>query len=1244
MEPVTSYSSNAGERADGGRRAAGTLLRTIAAGRAVLVLGQRHSTGLVDELIRDVATLSGAAEQPNLQEQLEELETASRVEEVRRAFGRHRPNDDLLEIARCPWSMAAVSAVDPLPLEAFNQVGSDSGRRLRVLFPSQARSLSASVNPAVLTVIRLFGSTDEQVPAHLPPLTAMALRQRRAFDVAPVLQQLPFLAASGAMVIAGVGEDDWLPLDVLALACSALPAGSVHWFLGHEKPAKPSDFDDFGDALVVHEGTLPDFLRDNAATDAGRRLAEAQETALSADDHIISYGRPGETKRIVLSAQEWRSMAQSAVILDDAATATPPPLSADEMRTEFRHFLRGTQRPPDWSAIVRGFLYSRDAGYELAKAVEAALTQIGSVNPIESTEQYAVNYSRRPILLTGPPASGKSRILHWLAVHLRQRGHVVLYVAPVAGRLKIEAIERVCRLLQSRGAQGVVVLGDELDNAEYAQLAEALAAAGRNAVVVGSARHSPPKFKPDDDPRFMADREPDYKPIPVERRLSGQEIAKFRKYLEDHGERTEGLTAAVIGDPYFFLLLYYLLPDARGNVRLRVGEAYDRLARALDAAGRAAEGSDPKGNSELREQLKAAASQLFPGVDFDRGAEAEAASPFAHSEATRNALDLALLCARLKRPIPVDLLLRVFGTDFIRHYAAFSRRLGDSDLMYETVDEYGALVLGTDHDELARLALGVVRPSLPDQVRLLEPLVDAVQWRESNYPGDDPYQDYCIEILRLVGPRGAYADDYSSPASLELLAQVLERIRRGLQVRIPKLLLLEAQALRLLANRDGDYETSLHHAMSAIEILEQAEEVLQARRATDTRNLELHNLLTTRAAVHGYKIGAHLRRLKQVHKTSPGSSEEQILRSAIEDELELVSLYVGRTRALGRTSFFPLDVNFWTLRDVVGQIPGLSEAERIRFIAEMASILETAVEEPLEPRQVQRFLSRRIELAELEGQHAVSAELAEGMRREGDFSGYCQIIRSQVYDLRTRRARSPASARQGLNRLLTLDEAVWRSRVAMALAHHLWMEAHLPGGQVGGADPVYAACTREEWEQWSEILRARLGFSEDEDSAFVTFCLAWALLQLSEPHAALSQIGALEANSAGSRRRVGCLAVLSGDDGNPKKYRAVARRRQGDVWICYMPQLLTEIRVPPAVLGSAADLQVGTEIQIFVGLNYRGLLPWDRRTDTRRPPVPASRRGTPGGADGPPRPAAPVGPSPVRPSPAMMPPRQPRGQ
>jgi len=149
------------------------LLQCIAAGRAVLVLGQRHTPGLVDDLIRDIAALSGTQPQANLHEQMQQLGTPSRVEEVRRAFTRHVPQDVLIEIASCPWSLAITSAIDPVPFEAFARTGGGASRRLRILYPPQARALSATTNPAALSMVRLFGSVDEQTVTQLPPLTRL---------------------------------------------------------------------------------------------------------------------------------------------------------------------------------------------------------------------------------------------------------------------------------------------------------------------------------------------------------------------------------------------------------------------------------------------------------------------------------------------------------------------------------------------------------------------------------------------------------------------------------------------------------------------------------------------------------------------------------------------------------------------------------------------------------------------------------------------------------------------------------------------------------------------------------------------------------------------------------------------------------------------------------------------------------------------------------------------------------------
>lgn len=1200
------------------------LLDSIVDSRAVLLLGQRHTPGLPDQLIRDIAALAHTEPKSSLSAQLYDLGSASRLEGVRQAFVRQIASDNLLSIASCPWSLVLTSAIDAAVFEAFARVGGQAGQRLRILYPQQARSLAVSANSSSLSVVRLFGSFDEQTVDFQPPLNAPALRRRQMFDVGRVLQQLPFVAARGCLVVDGVGADDWLPLDLLALACSSMPPGSLHWFRGHENPVGPQTLEDFGDSLVVHDGTLAEFIFRVMAGSEADRLRIAQDSVVSIDDHVISHGRSGRRKQIVLTPQEWRSVSQAAVILDDIATASPLPLLQDQERAEFRLFLRGLHRPPDWAGIMRGYIFERSVAPKLITRVEEALFNLGSVNPVTTAADPAVNYSRRPILLTGPPACGKSRLLHWLAVQLRQRGHVVVYATPSGGRFKPEALERVCRLLEERGAPGVALLADDLDNVSYSQLSEALAAVGRNVVVVGTARVAPPPEDPDLDPRRDSRREGDYVPFSVPASLTIEEAGAFRNYLQRFGYVAESITDSQMRDRYFLLLLYFLLPDTQGNVRLRVAEAYDRLARALDMTARTAQ-PDTQLSSEFGAQLLRVAIELFPGMDF-RQAPADAPdSPFEHLDTTRQALDLCLLCARVKRPIPVDLLLRVFGSDFIRYYPKFSRSLGESELLQEIVDEHGSVVLDTGHSELARLALLGVLPAKVDQLRLLRLIINAIHWSEDAFPGEDPNQDFCVDLLQLLGPRGEYSMEYSSPTSLNEIAGLLAHIRMDLDVRIPKLLVLEAQAWRLQMNR-AEYQSALDFASNAVTVLEQAEEVLLARRATDTRNNELNNVLTSRAAVHGFVIGAHLRRLAELQKSS--SSEELIerIRNLVEQELPLVSLYVGRTQALGRASFYPFDIDFWTLKDIFEQMPGISEPQRVRLLSRMASVLDAASEEPIEAYQVKNFRRRRIQLAEFEGQHNVSDKMAEEMRLNGDFSGYCQLIRSQTYDPVNRTAFAPTIAESGLRRLLALGGGVWRDREAMALAHHLWMDAHVPDGRVGGDEPAQIGCPREGWEEWSRILQARQIFAEDEDNALIMFCLAWAQFQLDEARSGLAQIAALEANSPGSRRRVGCLAVLTDETGKPRLYQAIARRRQGQTWVCYAPQLLTEIRVPPDTVAVHTDMTVGSEVRIMVGLNYRGLLPWVERSTGARP---GGRRGQPDRPE-----------SDGRPSPAVMPRRR----
>src|SRR6266542_6199360 len=86
------------------------LATALAAGRAVLLLGQRHSPGLVDGFKHDMAAITGRREGDTTIRLLAGLGDDSAIEGLRRALDRHQVAQELVAIAENPWAYVLTTA------------------------------------------------------------------------------------------------------------------------------------------------------------------------------------------------------------------------------------------------------------------------------------------------------------------------------------------------------------------------------------------------------------------------------------------------------------------------------------------------------------------------------------------------------------------------------------------------------------------------------------------------------------------------------------------------------------------------------------------------------------------------------------------------------------------------------------------------------------------------------------------------------------------------------------------------------------------------------------------------------------------------------------------------------------------------------------------------------------------------------------------------------------------------------
>src|SRR5439155_1408889 len=160
----------------------------------------------------------------------------------------------------------------------------------------------------------------------------LELRKRTRLELALVLNELPVLIGPGGhLIVAGVGSDDWLDIETLALSCGDLPDASVHWFASEEQPLDRTDLEElFGNRLRFHSGQLSNELATIASEEERAALERAREQLVHPGSRHITISRDGTQGTVTLEPQEWRRLSQVALVLDDEVTQTPRPLGEAE--------------------------------------------------------------------------------------------------------------------------------------------------------------------------------------------------------------------------------------------------------------------------------------------------------------------------------------------------------------------------------------------------------------------------------------------------------------------------------------------------------------------------------------------------------------------------------------------------------------------------------------------------------------------------------------------------------------------------------------------------------------------------------------------------------------------------------------------------------------------------------------------------------------------------------------------------
>ncbi|CAG7652728.1 hypothetical protein PAESOLCIP111_06612 [Paenibacillus solanacearum] len=1108
-------------------------------GPAFLLLGQNYLSieNKTDPFLSDVLKKFGIESTSNSYNSLFQTEAAMSYESslawMQQRCDRYPSPIWLKEVSSFPWNGLFLSAIDNVWQKSFIT----DWRELQHIYDEKYIPHDPR-NRAKLHCTYLFGCVTRSEAHERPPLKKIDLIRRKPTAVSLARRLKEYITPLGILVIEGYSANDWFSPSDLFPIVDELGVGQVHLFSVDENLLE----DEYIEILIESKKITPHHESLSEFFIKGMELGRLKlGQRIDGNDNSRNIHIGDDTFEI--PTYIWNQVSRSAIILDDSLLIPQPSLSRDRMHQEYRTFLSDSGIRPIWSGYARYFNFKREFEKELKEKTEKRLR--------------SKELQNHPIILRGQTGTGKSVSLGSLAYDIKKgKRYPILYIERKPQRPLPADIDVFCKWSEDNGAQCCLIIWDGMVEIEqYYSLLNYLSSRGRKVVLVGSS------YNYDLSNYDNTDNERNEMFVYAPASLEENELDRFNEYLEQFGI---SIDRSKFKDQYFLVQLYRYLPVTHRILRIGIEREVGIVEKSLKEIIEKRY-VKPELNSFAEALLKAGVITeediIKTNIVEDIGDEG--------FDIFQKLIGLIMVPSKFGLKIPLELLLRALGKEYITN---FYDLIGKFDLFRYYEDAIGNIFVGARHSLEAQLVTQYRYGSARSEVDFAKLIL--LEVKDNSFYFDNNEIQFAFDLIRNMGPNGKNRT-YYEPCFLDI-AETLKTLREKRGVKNPRLMLHEANLLResikiSMINNNSDA------------ILQNAEEILnQALELTnnDIRNESLRSfILVELASISGS-------RLKQKMNST---NDYNVLLALFRKSRDQST----RARVSDPESFYPVDIAFWTTRDIL-KSDILSEELRAETEADILHLFEVIKADDFSGEQQNQYHQRKMELGNILGKSALSDDAFNALLRNGSKAGYYikanQIAGGSLFFDKPLTHMEVKTVTNVFEYLFSVHNEIKDDGRCLFLLFKAWWlkQIHLP---LFYGERQTLGFNDSEWHFCMKILMELSDTEEFLNAPNIQFIRGVAAFHLNYIDNALEIFRDLERDSEHfySSRRIIRSYLASTPDGKPREFNGTVNfvssdNKKGEL---YVEQLRRNIKFIPHEFNKS-DLQKGDSLKFHIAFNFRG--------------------------------------------------------